>query len=202
MELGNQKQKLSHIIGRQIGESLLEQGLELDLDILTATIHETFAGQAPRLSPEQMQATMMAAQQEMRARQDAEGAANRKIGEDFLAANKIKPDVTTTPSGLQYRVVLAGTGATPRDDDNVVCHYRGTFIDGTEFDSSYKRGEPAEFPVNGVIAGWTEALKTMKVGEKRQLFIPSDLAYGPQGRPSIPGNSVLLFDIELLEITR
>ncbi len=202
VKLDDQKKKMSYAIGQQIGESIKSQGLAVDADVLAVSIKDVMAGQKSRLTPEEMQATMMAAQQEMITKQAAEGEANAKKGADFLAANKAKEGVVTTPSGLQYKVVTPGKGATPKDSDSVVCHYKGTLIDGTEFDSSYSRNEPAEFPVNGVIAGWTEALKTMKEGEKRQLFIPSDLAYGPQGRPGIPPNSVLLFDIELISVKK
>jgi FKBP-type peptidyl-prolyl cis-trans isomerase len=174
----------------------------VDVDVLASSIKDVLKGNKSQLSPEDMRAAMMAAQQDMQAKMAKEGEANMKKGTDFLAANKSKEGVTTTPSGLQYKVVQPGKGATPTDKDTVVCHYKGTLIDGTEFDSSYKRGEPAEFPVSGVIAGWTESLKTMKEGEKRQLFIPSELAYGPQGRPGIPPNSVLLFDIELLTVKK
>jgi FKBP-type peptidyl-prolyl cis-trans isomerase FklB len=126
---------------------------------------------------------------------------NQKEGEVFLAENKKKKGVVTLPSGLQYRVITAGTGKIPKVTDTVTTHYRGTLIDGTEFDSSYKRGEPASFPVNGVVKGWTEALQLMKVGSKWQLFIPSNLAYGPQGAGQVIGpNATLIFEIELLSI--
>jgi FKBP-type peptidyl-prolyl cis-trans isomerase len=127
-------------------------------------------------------------------------ANNKKAGDDYLAANAKKEGVKVTPSGLQYKVIKQGTGATPTDSDVVVCHYKGTFINGQEFDSSYRRGQPAQFPVRGVIDGWTEALKMMKVGDKWQLFIPSELAYGEGGQERIGPNEALLFDIELLQI--
>ena len=136
--------------------------------------------------------------------QDAElakaGEANMKEGEEFLAANKTKDGVVTLPSGLQYKILTAGAGAKPTASDTVVCNYRGTFINGTEFDSSYKRGQPASFPVGGVIKGWTEALQLMPVGSKWQLFIPADLAYGERGRGPIEPNAVLVFELELLSI--
>src|SRR5438445_4381701 len=128
------------------------------------------------------------------------GEKNKKEGMDFLAKNKTAEGVKTTPNGLQYKILKQGTGKTPTASDTVIAHYRGTLIDGTEFDSSYKRGEPSKFPVGGVIKGWTEALLLMPVGSKWQLFIPSDLAYGENGRPSIPPNSTLLFDLELISI--
>lgn len=201
-KLDTPKKKISYTIGQQIGESIKTQGVDVDVDVLASSIKDVLKGNKSQLSPEDMRAAMMAAQQDMQAKMAKEGEANLKTGADFLAANKSKEGITTTPSGLQYKVLQPGKGATPTDKDTVVCHYKGTLIDGTEFDSSYKRGEPAEFPVNGVIAGWTESLKTMKEGEKRQLFIPSELAYGPQGRPGIPPNSVLLFDIELLSVKK
>jgi FKBP-type peptidyl-prolyl cis-trans isomerase FklB len=125
---------------------------------------------------------------------------NKREGATFLADNAKKEGVKTLPSGLQYKVIREGKGATPRSADAVTTHYRGTFLDGAEFDSSYRRNEPATFPVKGVIKGWTEALQLMKVGDKWQLYVPSDLAYGPQGRDEIPPNATLIFDIELLDV--
>ncbi len=131
-----------------------------------------------------------------------DGEAAKKAGEDFLAANAKKPGVKVLPSGLQYKVLKSGNGPSPKATDTVKTHYHGTFINGKVFDSSVERGEPVEFPVNGVIKGWTEALQLMKVGDKWQLFIPSDLAYGPDGQGPIPPNSVLVFDVELLGISK
>jgi FKBP-type peptidyl-prolyl cis-trans isomerase len=128
------------------------------------------------------------------------GLKNKTDGAAFLAANKSKPGVVTLPDGLQYVVITNGTGAMPTANDTVTVNYRGTFINGTEFDSSYKRGQPASFPVMGVIHGWTEALLQMRVGSKWQLFIPSDLAYGEPGRTGIPPNSTLIFDVELVSV--
>jgi FKBP-type peptidyl-prolyl cis-trans isomerase FkpA/FKBP-type peptidyl-prolyl cis-trans isomerase FklB len=201
-KLETQKQKMSYAIGQQIGKSMKAQELDVDVDALAMSIKDALKGANSRMTDDEIRATMQTAQEEMMKKQNQAGEENLKKGADFLAANKAKEGVVTTPSGLQYKVVAPGTGATPADGDMVTCHYKGTLIDGTEFDSSYKRNEPAEFPVNGVIPGWTEALKTMKEGEKRQLFIPSDLAYGPQGRPSIPANSVLIFDIELIKVAK
>jgi FKBP-type peptidyl-prolyl cis-trans isomerase FklB len=129
------------------------------------------------------------------------GETNKKQGDAFLAANKGKEGVVTLPSGLQYKILSAGTGPKPATSDSVVCNYRGTLIDGTEFDSSYKRGQPATFPVGGVIKGWTEALQLMPVGSKWQLFVPSELAYGERGTGADIGpNAVLIFEVELLSI--
>jgi FKBP-type peptidyl-prolyl cis-trans isomerase len=152
---------------------------------------------------------MMRFQQEMQQREQARMQAmqamaekNKRDGAAFLAENKTKPGVQVTPSGLQYRVIQKGEGPAPTANDTVQCHYRGTFLNGTEFDSSYRRGEPAEFPVTRVIPGWTEALQLMHVGDKWQLFIPSDLAYGPDGDRGIAPNETLLFEIELLGIAK
>ena len=129
------------------------------------------------------------------------GETNKKAGEEFLAANKTKDGVVTLPSGLQYKILTAGTGPKPTLSDSVVCNYKGTLLDNTEFDSSYKRGQPATFPVGGVIKGWTEALQLMPVGSKWQLFIPPDLAYGPRGSgPTIGPSSTLIFEVELISI--
>jgi FKBP-type peptidyl-prolyl cis-trans isomerase len=138
--------------------------------------------------------------QAKKAEADAAGPRNKKEGEDFLAANKKKEGVTTTESGLQYEIIKKGEGAKPTKADTVVTHYKGTFLNGKQFDSSYDRNEPAKFPVTGVIAGWTEALQLMPVGSKWKLYIPSDLAYGPNGRQGIPPNSMLIFELELLSI--
>jgi FKBP-type peptidyl-prolyl cis-trans isomerase len=201
-KLETQKDKLSYAIGQQVGETIKNQGLEVDVQVLAQSIEDVTSGKKSLLTFEELRGAMMQAQKDAQAKQAKVGEENTKIGQEYLEKNKKNKDVVVTPSGLQYKVVKEGTGAVPKDSDTVVCHYRGKLINGTEFDSSYSRNEPAEFPVMGVIPGWTEALKTMKVGEKRELYIPSDLAYGAQGRPGIPPNSVLIFDIELLEIKK
>src|ERR1700730_17703129 len=142
----------------------------------------------------------MAFEKDMQQKQTEMGQKNAATGDKFLADNKAKEGVKTTASGLQYKVLKEGTGATPKSSDTVTVNYRGTLLDGTEFDSSYKRGQPATFPVAGVIKGWTEALQIMKAGSKYQLFIPASLAYGEQGRPGIPPNSVLIFEVELMDV--
>jgi FKBP-type peptidyl-prolyl cis-trans isomerase FklB len=197
--------KVSYIIGYNIGSGMARDGIEISKEQFLAGFSAALAKQPSVISPADMQATMQAFQQKMQAKQQAAaskaGAAAGKEGIAFLAANKAKPGIKTTASGLQYQIVKAGTGKTPTATDTVTTHYAGTLISGKEFDSSYKRGQPASFPVNGVIKGWTEALQMMKVGAKWRLFIPSGLAYGERGAGrDIPPNATLIFDIELLKI--
>lgn len=205
MTLKDDKDKVSYAIGLNIGKSMKQEGLDINPDALAAAMKDVFAGAKPQLTDEQVQTVMQDFQKKMMAKQMAareEGLGKNKAeGEKFLADNKKKAGIKTTASGLQYKVITAGTGKTPKATDTVKTHYRGTLINGTEFDSSYKRGEPAEFPVNGVIKGWTEALQLMKEGAKWQLFIPSELAYGERGAgKDIGPNSTLIFDIELLSV--
>jgi FKBP-type peptidyl-prolyl cis-trans isomerase len=201
--LPDTKARVSYAIGMMLGHNWQQQGLEVNPDIAARAIKDVQAGGATLLSQEEMQATLTSFQQEFRAIQQKKKAEltikNKAEGDAFLAANKANPGVTTLPDGLQYTVLSAGTGATPGAADTVTVNYKGTLIDGTEFDSSYKRGQPASFPVTGVIKGWTEALQKMQVGAKWKLFVPSELAYGEQGRPGIPPNSVLIFEVELLD---
>ena len=182
-----------------------KQGIEIDADGILAGLKDAMAGKPSALSAEETQRTMMQLQQEMeqkfQEKAGKEGEANRKAGEEFLAANKNKSGVHTLPSGLQYEILNEGTGKTPARTDNVTTHYHGTLIDGTVFDSSYDRGQPATFPVNGVISGWTQALMMMKEGAKWRLYIPSELAYGAQGAGADIGpNTTLVFDVELLKV--
>lgn len=193
----DEKDKASYSIGMQIGQSLKRQGMDINLDQLSAGLKAVLAGEKTALTEEEARQAYTSYAQQMQTKRMEKG---KKEGDAFLAENKKKEGVQTTPSGLQYKVITKGTGPKPTTNDTVKTHYRGTLIDGTEFDSSYKKGEPITFPVTGVIKGWTEALLMMPVGSKWQLFIPSDLAYGPGGRPGIPPNSTLLFDIELLGI--
>jgi len=200
-----QKEKVSYSIGINIGKNMKMQGLDIDQGFFTQGLKDGLNNAKTAMSDKDMEATMKTFSQEMttkmQAKQKSDGEKNSKAGEAFLAANKKKDGVITLPSGLQYKILKAGTGAKPTASQTVTCNYRGTLIDGTEFDSSYKRGEPAEFPVGQVIKGWVEALQLMPVGSKWQLFIPSDLAYGPNGQgPVIGPNAVLIFDIELLSI--
>ena len=197
----DEKAKVSYAIGMTMGHNLQRQGVEVDGDLVARGIKDMLSG-SPLLTPEQAQETMMAFQKEFAADQqkkrEESALKDKAVGDAFLATNKNNPGVVTLPDGLQYKVITNGTGAIPEAADTVTVNYRGTLLDGTEFDSSFKRGQPAKFPVNGVIRGWTEALQKMKVGSRWQLFIPPDLAYGEQSPPGIPPNSVLIFEIDLL----
>jgi FKBP-type peptidyl-prolyl cis-trans isomerase FklB len=200
-----QKDKFSYALGMNLGTTLHRQSVPVDPNILARGLKDALAGGKTQLTEEQAKATLMEVQTEMRQKQQEQmqqaGEANKKEGEAFLAANKSKDGVVTLPSGLQYKILTQGKGPKPAASDSVVCNYRGTLIDGTEFDSSYKRGEPATFPVSGVIKGWTEALQLMPVGSKWQLFVPSDLAYGDRAPgPEISPGSTLIFEVELLSI--
>jgi FKBP-type peptidyl-prolyl cis-trans isomerase FklB len=206
--LKTQKDKFSYALGmntaKRMGDSLKKQSVPFDPAILVRGMKDGLAGGKTLLTDDEAQAVLTEMQKQVRAEQAVKmqqaGDANKKEGEAFLAANKGKDGVITLPSGMQYKILTAGTGPKPTASDSVVCNYRGTLINGTEFDSSYKRGQPATFPVNGVIKGWTEALQLMPVGSKWQLFIPSDLAYGDPGRPGIAPGSTLIFEVELLSI--
>jgi FKBP-type peptidyl-prolyl cis-trans isomerase len=200
VDLTTDKAKVSYSIGQQIGKQLKNAGFEIDTDVLAASINDAITGKDSRLKPEEMQAAMMKVQMDQSKKTESEGKANKEKGEKFLTENKSKPGVKTTASGLQYEVIKEGKGASPKATNTVKVNYKGTLIDGTKFDSSYDRGEPAEFPLNRVIKGWTEGIQTMKVGGKSRFVIPSDLAYGQNSPPGIPANSVLVFEVELLDI--
>jgi FKBP-type peptidyl-prolyl cis-trans isomerase FklB len=191
------KERSSYAIGADIGRGLKSQGLDLDLALVARGLADALTGNKMQMTEKECQAAMVELQQ---IQMTKIANKNKKDGAAFLAENAKKEGVKTLPSGLQYKVIREGKGATPRAADAVTTHYRGTFLDGAEFDSSYRRNEPATFPVKGVIKGWTEALQLMKVGDKWQLYVPSDLAYGPQGRDEIPPNATLIFDIELLDV--
>jgi FKBP-type peptidyl-prolyl cis-trans isomerase FklB len=200
-----QKDKVSYAIGMNIGSTLHRQSMDIDPNILLQGLKDAMAGGKTLLSEEEARATLTELQNDMRKKQQEKmqqaGEANKKEGDAFLAANKAKEGVVTLPSGLQYKVLTSGKGPKATATDSVVCNYKGTLIDGKEFDSSYKRGQPATFPVSGVIKGWTEALQLMPVGSKWQLVVPSDLAYGERGQGGDIGpNATLIFEVELLSI--
>jgi FKBP-type peptidyl-prolyl cis-trans isomerase FklB len=193
----NSKDQLSYAIGTQIGGSFKMQSMEINLEMLLKGIRDILDDKQPLMTEEEVRTTIMNYQTEMRQKMMEKGT---KEGEDFLLKNKAKKDVTTLPDGLQYKVISQGKGVKPKLTDTVSVNYAGTLIDGKEFDSSYKRGQPAKFPLGNVIPGWTEVLQLMTVGSKWQVFIPSKLGYGERGAPSIPPNSTLIFTIELLGI--
>jgi FKBP-type peptidyl-prolyl cis-trans isomerase FklB len=200
--LSDEKARTSYAIGMMLGRNFQAQGVEVDTDLLVRGLKDIQSGGATLLTQPEMRDTLTEIQKNVAVRQrqmrEAAAAKNKTDGEAFLATNKTKPGVITLADGLQYLVITNGSGTLPEANDVVTVNYRGTLLDGTEFDSSYKRGQPAQFPVGNVIHGWTEALQQMKTGSKWQLFIPAELAYGEQGRPGIPPNSVLIFEVELL----
>lgn len=205
VELKDQKDKVSYGIGVSIGNNLKKQFVEVNLDVLFQGVKDSLAGGKMLMTEQEINETMMNLQKELMMKQQARrkelGEKNKKEGEEFLAENKKKEGVVTLPSGLQYKVIKEGEGKIPTTNDTVTVNYRGTLIDGTEFDSSYKGGQPATFPVKGVIPGFSEALQLMKVGSKWQLFIPSDLAYRERGAgEKIGPNATLIFELELLSI--
>ncbi|OGX87601.1 hypothetical protein BEN47_00020 [Hymenobacter lapidarius] len=208
MNLDSHQAQVSYIIGRDLARNFAQQGLDLDVDTLAGALKEGMQGLPSRLTQEEMQAAMQQLQETMggadddQQDQDPNAMNNNKAeGEAFLAQNASKSGVTTLPSGLQYEVLTQGTGKKPSLGSSVTTHYHGTLINGTVFDSSYQRGQPATFPVNGVIAGWTEALQLMPEGSKYRLYIPSDLAYGKRGAGrDIPGDTALIFDVELIKV--
>lgn len=203
--LKTQKDKVSYGIGVSIIRNFQQQGVEVDLDFVTKGMRDARLGGTLLMTEEDLRTTLHAYQNELRQKyttaMKAAGETNRKEGEAFLAENGKREGVVTLPSGLQYRVLKAGAGKKPTEADTVECHYRGTLVNGTEFDSSFRTGKPLAFKVSGVIPGWTEALKLMPVGSKWQLFIPSRLAYGEQGAGTRIGpNATLIFEVELLAI--
>ena len=210
--LKDKKDKISYSIGVDIGTTMKRQPFEVDPDLLVRGIKDSVSGGKMLMADNEVRATLMDLQKELQAKQQEQmkaqqeemkkaGEKNKKDGAAFLAENAKKDGVKTLASGLQYKVIASGKGATPKATDTVETNYRGTLIDGTEFDSSYKRGQTATFAVNGVISGWTEALQLMKVGDKWQLFIPPNLAYGERGAGrDIGPNATLIFEVELLAI--
>jgi FKBP-type peptidyl-prolyl cis-trans isomerase FklB len=201
----DQKEKASYALGMNVGNGLRRQSVDIDPDTFLQGMKDAFSGGKTLLTDEEAVATLNQLQTELRAKQEEkkkqQAESNQKEGDAFLAANKTKEGVVTLPSGLQYKILTPGTGTKPTLNDTVVCNYKGTLISGTEFDSSYKRGQPATFPVSGVIRGWTEALQLMPVGSKWQLFIPSSMAYGERGAGNDIGpNATLIFEVELISI--
>ncbi|MDJ0956224.1 MAG: FKBP-type peptidyl-prolyl cis-trans isomerase [Arenicellales bacterium] len=198
--LTTQKERLSYTIGVSIAERV-RQNMDLDVDALTQAIRDVLTGNELKLTPEQMQAAMNEERKKLEEIQLALAAKNKEAGDQFLSMNGQKEGVIQTDSGLQYEIIEEGTGEKPALTDTVVVHYRGTLIDGTEFDSSYRRNTPATFQVNGVIQGWQEGLQLMPAGSKWKLYVPSHLAYGEQGAGgSIGPNETLIFEVELREI--
>lgn len=205
VEIKDQNDKANYSIGYQIGGDFRKQGVEIAPEILVRGIKDAQSGAEAPMSKEDMQKTLMDLQQRVK---DAEQAAGRQAteenlasGEAFLAENATREGVTTLPSGLQYKVITAGSGASPKRTDQVTVHYRGILIDGTEFDSSYRRNQPATFRLDRVIPGWTEGLQLMQEGDKWQLFIPAKLAYGEKGSGArIPPNATLIFEVELIKV--
>jgi FKBP-type peptidyl-prolyl cis-trans isomerase FklB len=203
--LESQKEKVSYALGMDLGNRLRRQSVEVDPDLLAQGLRDALAGGTTLLTADEVRASLMALQTELRTRQMETlrklGEKNRLEGEAFLAENKTKEGVVALPSGLQYKVLKEGNGEKPALGDTVVCYYRGTLIDGTEFDSSYKRKKPAIFAVRSVVKGWAEALQLMPAGSRWQLFIPSDLAYGDRGAGKDVGpNATLIYEVELVSI--
>lgn len=207
--LKTRQEKFSYALGMNygagLGAKLKQQSVEIDPDLATQGFKDGITGAKTLLTEQEAQAVLQEVgtevQKAQREKAEKAGATNKTEGEAFLAANKGKEGIITLPSGLQYKILTAGTGPKPAATDSVVCNYRGTLIDGKEFDSSYKRGQPATFPVNGVIKGWTEALQLMPVGSKWQLFIPPNLAYGERGAGADIGpDATLIFEVELMSI--
>lgn len=199
------KQKDSYALGMNVGRGLVQQPIDIDVSTFMQGIRDALEKHKSQLTDDQIKAALVQLQSQVSTKAEAEnhvlGETNLKQGEEFLASNKAKSGVVTLPSGLQYKIITTGTGPKPTASDTVVCDYRGTLINGKEFDSSYRRGQPASFPVNGVIKGWTEALQMMPVGSKWELFIPPDLAYGSRGAGADIGpNSTLIFEVELHSI--
>jgi len=197
--------RVSYGIGMNIGRDFKKQDLNINPELVAKGISDSVAGKETLMTEEEVQATIAELQQQLQAKKEAEmkvmGEKNQAEGAKFLAENAKKDGVKTTASGLQYQVIEPGSGPTPKAEDKVQVNYRGSLVDGTEFDSSYKRGQPATFPVNGVIKGWTEVLQLMKEGAKYKVFIPSDLAYGERGAaPVIGPNATLIFEVELLKV--
>ena len=205
VKLDNDKQKLSYIFGIQVGQNMVSEGVELEMDAFTAGVADMMAGKQPQLEQADAEKVIGEFQQEKAKEMAAVMNAKQEVAKAYMEANAKKDGVVTTESGLQYKIIKAGDGAKPTTEDKVIAHYKGTLLDGTVFDSSYDRGEPATFPVTGVIQGWVETLQLMHEGAKWEIVVPANLAYGPrgagQGSPIGP-NETLKFEIELIAITK
>jgi FKBP-type peptidyl-prolyl cis-trans isomerase FklB len=203
-ELKDQKDKESYSLGYQFGQGAKSQGLDINVELYASGIRDALAGSKPQLSEQEIRQTVSELQKRFVAAREKAikemSAKNLAAGKAFLEENKKKEGVKTLPSGLQYKVLTEGSGKTPKAADNVTVNYKGTLINGAEFDNSYKRGQPATFKPNGVIKGWTEALQLMKEGSKWQLFIPPELGYGERGAGPVPPNSTLIFEVELISV--
>lgn len=204
-KLDTEQQQLSYIFGIQVGQNMLAEGVDLEMEAFTAGVADMFAGKQPQLDQATAEKIITAFQQGKAKEMAAEMNKKQTVAQTYMDENAKKDGVTTTDSGLQYRVITEGDGATPTTEDKVIVHYKGTLLDGTVFDSSYDRSEPASFPVTGVIQGWQETLQLMKEGAKWEIVVPANLAYGPrgagQGSPIGP-NETLIFEIELIAITQ
>ncbi|TLP77814.1 FKBP-type peptidyl-prolyl cis-trans isomerase [Pseudomonas nitroreducens] len=201
LNLSTDEARVSYGIGRQLGDQLRENPVPgMTLDAIVAGLSDAYAGAESRVPGDALSASFQVIRERMQAEAQAKAEAAAAVGREYLVDNAKREGVTVLPSGLQYEVLTTGEGAKPSREDTVRTHYHGTLVDGTVFDSSYERGQPAEFPVGGVIAGWVEALQLMNAGSKWRLHVPSELAYGGQAVGSIPPHSVLVFDVELLEI--
>jgi FKBP-type peptidyl-prolyl cis-trans isomerase FklB len=205
LDLKDQKDKESYSLGYQFGQNLKTQGVDINLDVYTSGIRDALGGKDSLMSQEEIRATIEELQKRvMAARQkELKEKAEKNLAESkaFLEGNKGKEGIKTLPSGLQYKVLVEGSGKTPKSTDTVTVHYQGTLINGSEFDSSYKKGQPSRFQVNSVIRGWSEALQLMKGGSRWQLFIPPELAYGERAvGGQIPPNSTLIFEVELISV--
>ncbi len=204
VELKTKMDTVAYIIGSGLGEQLKNDGLEINAEVMTYGLKVGMSGEKLLFDKQQVQTIMTAFQTEMQTKKQekmmAETANNKAAAEKFLAENKDKPGVVTLDNGCQYKILKSGTGRSPKATDEVKVHYHGTFMDGKVFDSSVDRGEPIKFPLDGVIKGWTETIPLMQVGDKWIIYIPSDMGYGPNGNQGIPGNSLLIFEVELLEV--
>ena len=198
--LSSFKDSTSYALGADLGENLKRQNVEIDYDVFMAGLTDGMETGLIKLDQKQRRDVMATLQTKLREKADSEGKNNLKLADEFLKKNKIKENVKETPTGLQYRIINEGDGASPKREDKVKVHYVGKLMDGTEFDSSRKRGQPSEFGLTQVIKGWTEGLQLMKLGAKYEFFIHPKIAYGSRPRPTIPANSLLIFEVELLDI--